>query len=471
MMTGTWFILCILIPLAGSLLIPLFRNRGWQRIISTLVMACSIILLILLSIRVLSGEIVLPGDSFLGMEVLNTLFLVDGVGCVFAAVFAFLGFIAVLYSLQYIHGYPRQSEYFSMLTLLVGSMIGFAFSTNLVVIYVFWELVTITTWRLVGFYGGKREGAIADKTLLILFAGSSFMLLGFIMLYLQTGSMNLIRLQGEEINVVSSAFIFVGLITKAAVLPLHLWLPDAHTVAPSPMSALLSGVVVKIGLLAYVRILVMTFGIQSEWILLLAGVSSIGGAVGALLETDIKKIIAYSTVSQTGYILLALATNNKTGMVAGLLYFIAHAVAKAGLFMCAGNIEYKTGMRDIHGLKGVLKRLPITGVAFVVCALSIVGIPPLPGFYAKLWTITALTEQGYLWIAALAVVSALMTLGYTLRLLDSLISGDYKIKFVKTGGKLMVSVTLILGIFLVMMGLFIRPFSEWMQVVIGQISH
>ena len=318
-MAGSSFLLSILIPLAGSILIPLFKKAGWQRFISGLATGCSVPLLFWLSIRVLSGESVLPTDAFFRIDALNTFFRVDGVGCLFAAVFSFLGWIAVLYSMKYLREVPGQSEYFSMLTLMVGSLIGFAFSTHLILIYVFWEVVTITTWRLVGFYGGKQEGTIADRTLLILFGGSSFMLLGFIMLFMDAGTMNLVELQGQPLGLIAGIFIFIGVITKAAVLPLHLWVPDAHTIAPSPMSAVLSGVVVKIGLLAYIRVFIMTFGIESEWILVLAAVSSIGGAVGALLETDIKKIIAYSTVSQTGYILLAFASMNRTGMVAGII--------------------------------------------------------------------------------------------------------------------------------------------------------
>ena len=455
MMLGTCLLLSIFIPIGGSILVWLFRGK-LRNAFSVLMILSSFVLSCVLLLPVLKGTAVETKMPSLSSDFFSLSFVGDAAGLIFALIFSLLGTIAALYSLEYMKGLPHQTEYYSMLTLMVGSLMGIAFAENLILLYIFWEIATLTTWRLVGFHRGKRETAIANKTFLMIFAGSTFMLLGFIMLYTNVHTFDLVGLRGRTVGSLTLIFIFFGIITKAAILPVHNWLPDAHTVAPSPVSALLSGIVVKIGMLAFFRVFIWTFGVSWDWILILAVISSIVAAAGALLETDMKKIIAYSTVSQMGFMLLGFAILSEIGVTAGLVYFIVHAVGKAGLFLCAGIVEKKCGERNIHKLGGLVKVLPVTAAAFAFCALSIIGLPPFGGFFGKIMVVGALVERGNIWMAALAVFAAILTLLYLLRLFSAVFLGDLRFGEIKEGSNIMIACAFFLGIISLAIGLLIN---------------
>lgn len=406
--------------------------------------------------------------------IFSDLFVVDAIGWIFASVFAFVGILTFFYSFSYMKKYTNLGEYYSVFILLILSLIGLSFSRNLLLIYTFWELIAFSTWRLVGFHREPEVVKIADKTFLIMFFGSCMMLLGFVLLYLTFNTFDILEMRRLSItgfakpSSIAMILIFLGVIAKSATIPLHTWLADAHPVAPSPMSAVLSGLVAKVGILGFVRIFAQTFGWTNNWILILAGISSIVAAGAAMVENDMKKIIAYSTVSQLGYIFLGLVLMTQLGMISALVYFMAHAIAKAGLFLCAGIIERSTGERDIRKLGGLIKSMPVTGVSFIFCALSIMGIPPFFGFYPKLSTIMALVEKGHFYIAILAVVIAIMTIFYltrifsaiflgTVPIMDEVVDGDCSHKTVPIEGtKLMLAVVIILATLSLQMGLFIN---------------
>ncbi|MFH1940969.1 MAG: proton-conducting transporter membrane subunit, partial [bacterium] len=428
--------------------------------------ASSFVFTCLLIPPILKGRVIEIDLSALKSEWFRVSFIGDGVGLIFAMVFSLLGMVAVIYSIGYIRKHSHQSEYYFMITLLVGSLMGVAFARNLLYLFIFWEIASLTTWRLVGFYGGKKVVSIANRTFLIIFAGSSFMLLGFLMIYSDAHTFDLIALRNYSPSTMVLCFIFVGIITKAAIFPIHIWLPDAHTVAPSPVSALLSGIVVKIGILAFLRIFIWTFHVSWDWILVLAVFSSIVGASGALLETDIKKIIAYSTVSQTGYMLLGLAVLSEIGLAAGLVYFIVHAVAKAGLFLSAGIVEEKCGEREISKLGGLMKVLPMTGTAFALCSLTIIGMPPFGGFFSKVMVISALVGEGHIVIAALAIFSAILTLLYLIRLFSAVFLGDLKFGGIQEGSNIMTACVFFLGCVSLAVGLFINQILHLINVTV-----
>jgi len=455
-MDSTYLILSISIPLVGSFICLLFP-KGVRDIWALLVTAASFVFLILLISPIAAGKTIAIQLISQNGRFFNVSFLADGISLIFAIVFSFVGMIALIYSLTYMKRYENQREYYFMITLMIASLIGVAFSQNLILLYIFWELAGLATWRLVGFHREKRIVTIADKTFLMTFLGSSLMLLGFILLYGETGTLNLMELKGLQIpglNIILF-LIFLGIIAKSACLPIHTWLADAHPVAPSPMSAILSGVEVEVGIFAFLRIFSFTFGISWNWILLLAILSSLIGAGAALLEKDIKRIIAYSTVSQIGYILLGFAVLSKIGLVAGLLYFMIHAVAKAGLFLGAGVVEQNCEERNIDKLGGLMKSMPLTGVGFLFCSLSIMGFPPFAGFYAKLLIILAMVKEGHFLIAALAILAAILTMLYLFRLFNGIFLGKMSISNKSEKSRSMVGCVLTLGIISLIMGLFI----------------
>ncbi len=448
-------LLSISIPLIGSFILGLLKGR--LRSHGALLMTfISFVLTCVLIIPIREGHIVEVQLSAFSLEWLSITFIGDGIGLIFALIFSLLGTVAVIYSTGYIKKAAHQTEYYLMTTLMVGSLMGIAFARNLILLYVFWEIASIATWRLVGFYRGKKETAIANKTFLMIFAGSSFMLFGFIMIYTNTHTLDMVALQGYSVSYYILFMIFIGIITKAAILPVHNWLPDAHTVAPSPMSALLSGIVVKIGILVFIRIFIWTFHTEWDWILILAAISSIVAASGALLERDMKKIIAYSTVSQMGFLLLGFAVLSEIGFAAGLLYFIVHAIAKGGLFLGAGIVEQKCGERDITKLGGLIKSMPLTATGFALCALSIIGMPPFGGFFGKIMVISAVVREGHIWISFLAIIAAVLTMLYLLRLFASVFLGDLKLSKVNEASRSMIGSALFLGVLSLGMGLCIN---------------
>jgi len=250
------------------------------------------------------------------------------------------------------------------------------------------------------------------------------------------------------------------MIAKSACLPIYTWPSEAYPAAPSPSSAILSGIVSKIGLLAFARIFLVAFNVSWNWIIILGVASSIIAGGAALIAKDIKKIIAYSSVSQIGFILLAFALFNKIGMEAALLFVIVHAVGKAGLFLGAGIIEEEAGERNIDKLGGFIKTAPVAAVGFLFCAISIVGFPPFGGFWAKLWTILAAVDRPY--IAALAVFSAILTMLYMFRLFNGIFLGEGpKAKIHKVKYKNMMSACVLgLGIISFAIGIFITQIKQ-----------
>jgi len=444
------------VPLIGSLFCLLFSRKvreGW----SVGIVGLSFVFLLFLTGSVMQGkscqvDILSIKEGYFALS-----FFADGISLTFALIFSFVGLVSLIYSLSYMRKEENHKEYYFMTCLMIASLIGVSFSRNLVLFYIFWEIAALTTWRLVGFYREEKIVWIADKTFLMTFLGSSFMLMGFILLYVQAGSLDLIQLKGATFSNINLALslIFLGIIAKSAILPLHTWLSDAHPVAPSPMSAILSGVEVEVGLLGFLRIFVWMAGISWDWILTLAVVSSLIGAGAALVEKDIKRIIAYSTVSQVGYILLGFALLTRAGVLAGLLYFIVHAIAKAALFLGAGVVERKYKTRDIRKLGGLMKTSPVFGIGFLFSTFSIAGFPPFGGFYAKLMVIMEAVKEGQFWVATIAIATAVLTMLYLFRLFNGIFMGKEVPAKSAFAGRLMIGCVIFLGIISLGIGIFI----------------
>lgn len=344
-----------------------------------------------------------------------------------ASVSAFVSAIILLYSLDYISHYENQTEYYTMVVLFLGSMMGLVFSANLLWLYIFWEMTGFCSWRLVGFFRSDRDVAKANKTILVTLFGALCMLVGIIMVYFDHGTLDLRALHGAGISYAAAAFILAGILSKSATLPFSTWLPDAG-VAPSTVTSLLhAAVLVKIGVYAYARIFGVTFAAPdafSNLVLYLAGASALVSAGAALIETDIKRIIAYSTISQIAFIFLGLASGNKTAFAGALLYILMHSVAKGGLFLCAGIIEQNTHTKDINKMGGLFSSMPWTGVAFALCSLSVMGIPPFGGFFSKFQVFSGATQNGNLTVLLMFFAGAVMTLLYLVRLFYKIFLGE-----------------------------------------------
>jgi len=349
----------------------------------------------------------------------GTMLALDGVGLLLATVFSVIWLVVVVYSIDYMKASPDQDDFYGFLLLMLGAIIGLCLSRSLLAVYAFWEIIGVCTWRLTAFYRRDAEVGIANRTLLITFAGSVLMLVGFGLVYLESGTLAMPELVGFSLSPIAALLILAGMVTKSASLPLYVWLPDAHTAAPSPVSAVLSGVVAKVGLIAYVKLLIQSHVLLPVWWPLLVGGLGVAGALVAggcaLRERDMKRVLAFSTVSQLGYIFIGFALATGFGLVAGLVYLVGHAIAKAGLFLSYGMVEHSTHKRNLSDLSGMARTMPVTAVAVALLMLSIIGIPPFLGFFGKFYVISAAMQWNAL-IAIGALVAAVLTLLYMLRL-------------------------------------------------------
>lgn len=353
-------------------------------------------------------------------------FKLDMLAAFMAACSSFLSLIIIFYSTGYIHDKDYENEYYTMVILFLGSMMGLVFSFNLVWTFVFWELTAICSWRLVGFFRGDTDKKKAVKTFLITVFGALFLLLGIAALYFTNGTVDLTLLKGSRVPLIVCALLVAGMFSKSAILPFSTWLPDAG-VAPSPVTALLhAAVLVKIGVYVFARVF-YTVNLDPSLghaVALIAGVSSLIAGGAAVTETNIKRIIAYSTISQLGFIFLALSTRTALGLVAGMLFIMMHGAAKGGLFLCAGIIEHKTHTKDITKMGGLFKVMPLTGLVFAICALSVMGIPPMGGFFSKFMVFKSASAAGGVLVFAIFILAACFTAAYLLRVFHIVFLGS-----------------------------------------------
>jgi len=456
-------ILTVFIPLIGAFGLPLvgFISPRLRNFVALALVVSSFVCSFSLLGPVLAGKTIIFSKAVI--PACNFVFVADGLAVFMALVSSFISAIIIFYSFGYISHYPNQNEYYCMAVLFLGSMMGLIFSANLILLYMFWEITAITSWRLIGFFREKEYVLKADKAFLITVFGALVMLIGFLSIYQQTGSFDLSAIkESARLAPISNLAIFlilIGIFSKSATLPFHTWLPDAG-VAPSPVTALLhAAVLVKIGVYVYARLFIATFTISQMWhtvIPVVAVVSAIVSACAALVETDIKRIIAYSTISQIGFIFFGFSQSNEIGIAGGLLYILMHGLAKGGLFLCAGIVEQNTKIKDITKLGGLIKTMPVTAMAFLFCSFSIMGIPPFGGFFSKYMVFAGAVNSKEFFTAVAFLIGAFLTILYLFRVFNLVFLGEAKTSQVKEGSFSMVSSVAILAVFSLLAGILIN---------------
>lgn len=471
-------LISILVPVIGSMLLPLagYFSKRLRNILSLLFILTPFLAILSLIHPVLTDKPIVFGKEigFLGF---NFTFIIDGLSVFMALVSSFISAIIMLYSFGYISHYENQNEYYSMVVLFLGAMMGIIFSGNLVLLFIFWEITAITSWRLIGFFRGGLHLRMADKAFLVTVFGALLMLLGFIMIYHQTGSFDITVIKEKiAVNPASTlaiVLILAGIFSKSATLPFHTWLPDAG-VAPSPVTALLhAALLVKIGVYVFARLFVTAIPLDvvlSKAVLITAVISTIVAGGCAMFETDLKRIIAYSTISQIGFIFFGLAAGVPIGIVGAMLYILMHGIAKAGLFLCAGIVEQNTKTKDITKLGGLITSMPVTGISFLFCAFSVMGIPPFGGFFSKYMVFKAGVENGYMWISLLFFIGAVFTIVYLLRVFNLVFLGEAKFPGIKEKSPLMVSSVLILAVVSLLAGILVNYPYGFIDKAIGALK-
>ena len=463
-MGSQWIILaCIFVPLLGSFLLPVLGrvNANARNLSALLFVLVSLICSVVALHPALTGQplrvwLELPQGLSLG-------FLGDGMAVLAALTFSLTAAVIIFYSFGYIDRYDNQNEYYFMVVLFMGAVMGVVFSTNLILIYAFWEITSVCCWRLLGFDRSENSVRRAGKAWLVNVCGSLLMLVGFISVYMELGTFNLLDMQGRGVDNWLMALMLCGILAKSAVLPLHAWLPSSYD-APAPVSALIGGsVMINLGVYIYARLFLAGFQLEPVWTTVtpaIAAVSALVAAGAALRATDIKRIIAYSAVCQTSFILMGVSCGSMTGAAGGLISILMNALATGGLFLCAGMVERSTGVRDISELGGLAKNMPLTAAAFGLCALSLMGLPPFGGFFAKYMLIAGAVQSGQNWLALLFALAALMTVVYLLRIFTRVFFGPLVNHEATEGSWEMVISMLVLGGLTLVAGVFINVPSD-----------
>lgn len=420
-------------PFVASAAVPLvsrWAGRRWAGVSSTAVALGLAASLASLVPRVMAGEV--PSVTWrwvpsLGVELALVL---DGFSLFFALVVTGMGTLILLYASAYLGPTEDAGRFFAYMLAFMGAMLGVVLSTNLAALYVFWELTSVTSFLLIGYWyhkEGSRYGA--QKALLITAGGGLAMLVGFVLLYVEAGTFDLWELAARASEIRQSpryglvtVLVLIGAFAKSAQVPFHIWLPNAME-APTPVSAFLhSATMVKAGLFLVARMLGVLGG-SELWTWLVTGVglaSLVWGAGLALRQTDLKALMANSTVSQLGLITSLLGIATPASVAAAVFHTLNHAVFKGALFLVTGIVEHETGTRDIRQLQGLARTMPLTATAGGLAALALAGIPPPNGFVSKEMFFEAtlhLSEHasGLGWMApALAVLGSIFTLVYAL---------------------------------------------------------
>lgn len=469
-------LLCaVFVPLLGAFLLPLAgkvsaRLRNWLALgfiavpflVSLKMFSC------VLSQKVISVSCPLVFGF-------NFVLVADGLAIFMACVSSLISTIVVFYSFGYISHYENQNEYYTMVVLFLGAMMGLVFSGNLIWLYLFWEITAVASWRLIGFFREEYQVARADKAFLVTAFGALAMLVGFVMIAQQAGSFDLsvIRefFKTNALSSVAVSLILLGILSKSATLPFHSWLPDAG-VAPSPVTALLhAAVLVKIGVYVFARLFIATLSLDGFWhvaVPVIAGVSMLVSGAAALVETDLKRIIAYSTVSQIGFIFFGLSIGNALGVAGGLLYIFMHGLAKGGLFLCAGIVEQNTKTKDITKMGGLMATMPVTAVSFLFCAFSVMGVPPFGGFFSKYMVFSAGIQSGHFWITTVFLLGAFLTILYLFRVFHLVFLGEARTSgAVEKSPVMVLSVAMLAGLSLIA-GIFISYPADLVKAIIAQ---
>jgi multicomponent Na+:H+ antiporter subunit D len=376
--------------------------------------------------------------------------VVDNLSILLLLIISIISFLVVLYSIKYLDKYTGKAKFFALLMLMITGMNGVVLSGDFFNLFVFLEIASISSYALVGFGGEKEELEASFKYLVLGTVSSSMILLAVGILYASAGSLNMadvaLFIQTDGLNkavLFSCALFLMGFGLKAAMVPFHAWLPDAHPSAPAPISAMLSGVLIKaLGVYAIARIFYNVIGMAPIFKFTLMGMGLLSMVVGALLaigQWDIKRLMGYSSISQMGYVVLGLSIGTSLGIIGALFHLINHAAFKSLLFLSSGSIEYSTGTRNMKDLGGLIKKMPVTGTACSIGCLSISGVPPFNGFWSKLIIIIALVQADYYTLAIITILVSFLTLIYYVKVQKFTIFGSlpFNLKEIKETPALM----------------------------------
>ena len=482
-------ILSILVPVLwglGILLLPEFKSRN------TLLAATGLGLVLA---AVLGVNVLLGGEQTLFLfsfgKNLDLYFHVDNLGRVFAAIVNIVWVLSGFYAFEYMKHEKEEKRFFGFYVMVFGILHALTFSGNMVTFYLFYELMTLLSVPLI-LHNRSKEAIMGGlKYLFYSLFGAYMVLFGLFFLnryttslaFLPGGNLNPAAVAGNEGLMLVVAFAMIaGFSVKAGMFPLHAWLPTAHPVAPAPASAVMSGIIVKMGVLGMIRVVYYLIGaefIRGSWVqtawMTLSLITVFMGSMLAYRETVFKKRLAYSTVSQASYILFGLSLLQPQAMTGALLHVVFHAFIKSCLFLSAGAVIYKTHKTNVTELRGIGKEMPVTIWSYTFAAAALIGIPPASGFISKWYLATGALDSGievFSWLGPVVLlISALLTAGYLLPVtVNGFLPGaDYPYQTLekKEPKLIMVLPILILALLAIVLGIFPTSLTSYITGIVA----
>ncbi len=423
-------IVALIVPFVGALIIPFFGEWPNLREAVTLVTGANLLIAVIaLAGPVFAGE----RPEALGINILPGIafgFQVEPLGLVFALIASSLWILNSIYSIGYMRGHdePRQTSFYVCFAIAIGSAIGVAFAKNLFTLFIFYEVLTISTYPLVT-HNRDEEAKRSGRLYLLLLLGTSmgFFLPAIIATWAFAGTLDftpggvLAGTAAGSATLSAMLVLYIYGIGKAAVMPVHFWLPAAM-VAPTPVSALLHAVaVVKAGVFTVMKVAVYIFGIDllrdipaTDILLYVAALTVLLASLIAMAQDNLKRRLAYSTVSQLSYIVVGALLATQLGVVGGTMQIAMHAFGKITLFFCAGAIYVAAHKTEVSELSGLGRTMPITFGAFLIGALSIIGLPPFGGLWSKWFLALGALQAHQIAIVAVLMISSLLNIAYLL---------------------------------------------------------
>ena len=410
----------VIIPLLAAFLIPFVaKRRDTGAVLLSLAAAAALLGLSAYAFFGLSGETLVYRMSAWKLPIGINLVL-DAFTSFMLIMVSLVALTSLMYSVKYMRRFDRDWRYYSLFMILVVGMNGVVVTGDLFNLFVFMEIALFAALALVAYGGQAHEFEASFKYAVMASISASLILLAIAVVYSATSTLGLATIslslarQSPLLVLWVGGLFLAGFGLKAAAMPFHAWLPDAHSSAPSPISAMLSGVLIKtLGVYVLIRLFYNVLGAPRLFLDIFLGLGAVSILLGVLLaigQWDIKRLLAYHSISQIGYIFLAMGLGTTLGMAGAVYHMINHAVFKSLLFYNAGALETALGTRDLREMGNVSKLLPVTSGTSMIASLSISGIPPFNGFFSKLMIIVAAVQAGQPLLALVAVVGSLLTL-------------------------------------------------------------
>ena len=404
--------------------------------------------------------------------------VLDGLSTFILLTISLISFLVTLYSVDYMKGFTSKVKYYTLLLFMIGGMNGVALTGDMFNLYVFLEVAAIASYGLVAFTTEHESLEAAFKYMVLGGIASVFILFSIAVMYAYTGHLNMAYVsqaiaanEPKTLILFCSALFIFGFGLKAAMVPFHTWLPDAHPSAPAPISAMLSGVLIKVlGAYTLIRVFVNIFGVTkftSSLLLVFGTISLLIGVLLQLGQSDLKRLLAYCSISQMGYVIIGIGLGTPLGFLGAIFHLINHATFKSLLFLNSGAIELQTGSRRIDELGGLKRKMPITSITSLIGSLAASGIPPFNGFFSKLILLVATIQARQYFIAGVVCLTAILTLVSFIRLQKDVFWGSLKERFshITEAPGLMCTSMIVLSVFCIVLSLLLL--AQFRDILLG----